>query len=63
MTLKYSSNLEMTEDQREEDSEHGIFETEKRTLELNPDNTFSYQYHYYYEYESSSYKLVTSNKN
>lgn len=51
MAQEYYCNREFTEEQREADDDHGIFEVENRTFVLNPtDNTFSFNYHYYYEY-------------
>lgn len=64
MALVYHCHLEFTAEQREADSDHGIFESLTRTLSLDPGaKTFSYDFHYYYEYEGVGYNLITCTKN
>lgn len=63
MTLKYQCNLELTEEQKEEDHDYGIFEGESRLLTFDTNKkTFTFDYDHYYESEVN-YVLKTANKN
>jgi len=63
MALKYKCNLELTEDQKEADEDHGIFESETRSLVLSSDSQkFTFNYDHYYESEIN-YVLNSANKN
>lgn len=53
----FSSRLNWTPEQREQDEIHGIMENSEKRLTLKGDK-FEFKSHYYYEYETGLYVLV-----
>lgn len=58
---EYKYTFPRTEEQREADSDHGIFECDYDVLTISETN-FKMNNHYYYEYEDSYYVMRDQNK-